>query len=243
VDAARTGLSQALVAAGEGDRQAFSDVYECTSAKLLGICVRICGERAAAQDVLHDVYLKVWQNAGAFDPSRSSPITWLAAIARNGSVDWRRGQGNRATAHLSEAMMIVDPAENPEAATISMSENSRLHASLSALKSGQRELIRSAFFEGLTYRNLAECTQKPLGTVKSNIRRGLAKMRDDLCAHTNGRPVIMLDAPGGDDSNDLDAVADAPVDAIRRVPGNFYVNMRTAEHLNGAIRGEIVEQR
>jgi RNA polymerase sigma factor (sigma-70 family) len=180
VEASRTRLTKALMATGKGDARAFSDVYQRTSAKLFGICLGVCGERSAAQDVLHEVYLKVWKNAGAFDPLSSSPVTWLAVIARNSSIDWKRGQSHRITAPLQDAMMIVDPLENPEEVAIANHENRRLHASLCALETGQRELIRSAFFEGLTYREVAERARKPLGTVKCGIRRGLTKLRDDL---------------------------------------------------------------
>lgn len=179
-EAARTVLAQALVATGQGDRRAFADVYRRTSAKLFGICLRVCGEFAAAQDVLHDVYLKVWRSAGAFDPLKSSPVTWLAFIAHNSSIDWLRKQAYRKTAPLHEAKMVVDPLESPEEFAISTHENIRLHASLRSLETGQRELIWSAFFGGLTYRELAECTHKPIGTVKSSIRRGLAKLRNDF---------------------------------------------------------------
>ena len=179
-EAGRTYLTQALIATGTGDRRAFNDVYERTSAKLFGICLRVCGEHAAAEDVLHDVYLKVWKNAGAFDPSRSSPVTWLACIARNCSIDWKRGPGQRAIAPLEDAMMIIDFSENPEAAAISSHENRRLYASVRALEGGQREAIHGAFFEGLTYLEIARRRHKPLSTVKSSIRRGLSKLRDDL---------------------------------------------------------------
>jgi RNA polymerase sigma-70 factor (ECF subfamily) len=179
-EAARTYLTEALVATGKGDCRAFSDVYERTSAKLFGICLRVCGERAVAQEVLQEVYLKVWRNAGAFDPLRSSPVTWLAMIARNRSIDWKRTQGDRTVAQLTDAMMVIDSSENPEAAAISSYENRRLHVSLSALQPRQRESIQSVFLEGLTYQEVATRTRKPLGTVKSDIRRGLARLRDDL---------------------------------------------------------------
>lgn len=81
--AARTALVEALVATGEQDRSAFQRVYRLTSAKLFGVCLRICGDRQAAEDVLHEVYLTVWKRAGGYEPGRSSPITWLATIARN----------------------------------------------------------------------------------------------------------------------------------------------------------------
>ena len=69
-DAARAHLIEALHRAGEDDRAAFQDIYRLTSAKLFGICLRICGERMGAEDVLHEVYLTIWKRAGAFEPGR-----------------------------------------------------------------------------------------------------------------------------------------------------------------------------
>ena len=94
---ARERLTEALVRTGTEDRAAFSELYDLTSAKLFGICLRICGERQAAEDVLHEVYLTIWKRAGAYEPGRASPITWLATIARNRSIDWRRARKVRRT--------------------------------------------------------------------------------------------------------------------------------------------------
>ena len=73
-----------------GDERALRDVYDATSAKLFGVCLRISGDRDAAEDILQQVYLKVWDRAGRFDAERASPITWLCTIARNTAIDWRR---------------------------------------------------------------------------------------------------------------------------------------------------------
>jgi DNA-directed RNA polymerase specialized sigma24 family protein len=83
----RDELALALGRAGEGDRSAFKIVYEATSAKLLGVCLRILADRQLAEDVLQDTYLTVWRKASTFDATRASPITWLVTIARNRSID------------------------------------------------------------------------------------------------------------------------------------------------------------
>ncbi|MFK5073456.1 sigma factor, partial [Klebsiella pneumoniae] len=71
----------------DGDEAAFATLYARTNAKLFGIVLRICNERALAEDVLVDVYLTIWRRAGAFEPGRASPITWMATIARNRAID------------------------------------------------------------------------------------------------------------------------------------------------------------
>src|SRR3569623_3054541 len=96
--AARARLTEILVRTGNADRAAFRGLYTLTSAKLFGVCLRICGERQAAEDVLHEVYLTVWKRAGAYEPGRASPIAWLATIARTRALDWRRAQGVRRVA-------------------------------------------------------------------------------------------------------------------------------------------------
>src|ERR1700740_240397 len=83
----RSQLSAALARVASGDRAALRLVYQDTSAKLFGVCLRILNDRSEAEDVLQDVYLTVWRKAGSFDPSRASPITWLVAIARNRAID------------------------------------------------------------------------------------------------------------------------------------------------------------
>ena len=93
VDQARQFLVEKLQAVADGDRSALRDVYERTSAKLFGVCLRILSDREEAEDVLQEVYLTVWNKADRFDAARASPITWLATIARraaakSGSIEW-----------------------------------------------------------------------------------------------------------------------------------------------------------
>src|ERR1700704_102121 len=86
-DATRSQLAAALVRVADGDRAALRLVYQDTSAKLFGVCVRILKDRSEAEDVLQDAFVTVWRRAGSFDPARASPIAWLGAIARNRSID------------------------------------------------------------------------------------------------------------------------------------------------------------
>jgi RNA polymerase sigma factor (sigma-70 family) len=183
VATARETLARALVETGEQNRHAFRQVYQLTSAKLFGICVRICGDRQAAEDVLHDVYLTVWKRAGGYEPSRSSPITWLATIARNRAIDWRRSAATRRAMPLDDAPDIADDAPTAAETLVQQEAEGQLHLCLDALEANQRESIRSAFFGGLTYAELAERKAMPIGTMKSWIRRGLIRLKaclDDL---------------------------------------------------------------
>ena len=179
-DAARARLVEALVATGAEDRAAFSTLYKLTSAKLFGVCLRICGERQAAEDVLSEVYLTIWRRAGAYEPGRASPISWLATIARNRAIDWRRSAGRKVAITLDEAPEVADPEPSAEQKLVKNDEDQRLHLCLDKLDDKQRGAIRTAFFDGLTYAELAEREGVPLGTMKSWVRRGLMRLKDCL---------------------------------------------------------------
>ncbi len=179
-DAARARLAEALLRTGREDRAAFRDLYALTHAKLFGITMRICGERQAAEDVLHDVYLTIWKRAGAWEPGRASPITWLATIARNRAIDWRRAQGVRRSTTLDDAPDIADPQLSAEQTLLADETTRRLIGCLDGLDQPQRDAIRTAFFDGITYAELAIARAVPLGTMKSWVRRGLARLKDCL---------------------------------------------------------------
>lgn len=179
---ARARLVEALVATGREDRAAFRTLYNLTSAKLFGVILRICNNRQAAEEVLSEVYLTIWKRAGAFEPGRASPISWLATIARNRAIDWRRATGRTQNTPLDEAPELAD--DKPSAIdTMLLDESERaLHLCLDQLDDRQRAAIRSAFFDGLTYAEIAERQGIPLGTMKSWVRRGLIRLKDCLDA-------------------------------------------------------------
>lgn len=179
-DTARIALAEALLRVAAGDRAALGEVYSRTSAKLFGICLRICGERQAAEDVLQEVYLTVWRRAGGFEPGRASPITWLATIARNRAIDWRRAQGTRTTMPIENMPPIADDAPLASDMMLADEQAARLHLCLDALEPVPRAAIRTAFFDGLTYAEIAARQDVPLGTMKSWVRRGLMRLKECL---------------------------------------------------------------
>jgi RNA polymerase sigma-70 factor (ECF subfamily) len=134
----------ARIAAGE--REALRQLYDATSAKLFGVCLRILSDREESEDVLQDVYVTIWRRADRFDSARASVMTWVSTIARNRAID----------------------------------RSNRLHHCLGELDDRTEQVIRTAFFEGVTYEALARRMDAPLGTVKSWIRRGLAKLKGCL---------------------------------------------------------------
>ncbi len=179
-DDERSRLAAALQRVANGDRKAFHEVYRRTSAKLFGVCLRIFAEREEAEDVLQEVYVSVWHKAGQFDPARASPITWLVTMARNRAIDRLRARGRRITTPIET---IEEPADETASALDCMIEaegETRIEYCLGRLSDGDATLIRTAFYEGATYNELAERSRQPLGTVKSRIRRAFLKLKECL---------------------------------------------------------------
>lgn len=179
--AARDTLTDALAGVAGGSETALHEVYAKTSAKLFGLCLRILGDRGEAEDALQEVYVSVWRRAGSFDPARASPITWLAALARNRAIDRLRASGrSRPAEPIEAASRVADEAPDAFAELETGEEKARLMGCVDELDERQSEPIRAAFFGGLSYPELAERAGVPLGTMKSWIRRGLLRLRECL---------------------------------------------------------------
>jgi RNA polymerase sigma-70 factor, ECF subfamily len=176
-NARRARLVDALLRTGQGDRSAFETLYRATSAKLFGVCLRIFPERSEAEEALQDAYLTIWKRAGAFQPGRASPISWLVAVTRNRAIDRLRASGKAVYVPVDEANEIADPAPRADAQLFAASEDKVLHGCIEGLEARDAHFIRSAFLGGAPYAQLADAEGAPLATVKSRIRRALIKLR------------------------------------------------------------------
>ena len=172
-------LVDLLAAVARGDRPALATLYARTSAKMYGICLRLMGSEQDAQDVLQDTYLTVWRNAARFDSAKASPITWLAAVTRNKAID-RLRQRRGATEPIEGIAELADDGPSAFDLIERDEDRQRLTQCLEQLDERARSMIRSAFFTGATYPELAAREGVPLGTMKSWIRRGLISLRGCL---------------------------------------------------------------
>ncbi|VWX50754.1 sigma-70 family RNA polymerase sigma factor [Novosphingobium sp. 9U] len=175
----RERLVAALARVAQGEQSGLQEIYRATSAKLFGVCLRICQDREGAEDVLQQVYIKVWDRAGRFEAARGSPITWLCAIARNTALDWRRANHIQLLPE-SAAEAVADGAPLAWEAIAFAQESARIVACLDALDERPRRAIHAAFFDGLTYLQLSQAMEVPLGTLKSWVRRGLLQLKGCL---------------------------------------------------------------
>jgi len=178
--AQRARLAQDLAGVADGDRDALARVYRATSAKLFGVCLRILNDRQAAEEVLQEVYLTVWRKADQFERGRASPITWLAAVARNKAIDRLRERGGPGSEPLEAGAAVPDPSPRADALLEISDEHRRLVDCLSGLEPRHAAVIRTAFWEGVTYDRLADREGVPAGTLKSWIRRGMQSLKGCL---------------------------------------------------------------
>ncbi|MFM9851522.1 MAG: sigma-70 family RNA polymerase sigma factor [Sphingomonadaceae bacterium] len=176
----RARLTAALLAVGQGDRQAFGELYRRTSAKLFGVCLRIFDNRTDAEDALQDAYITIWNKAASFEAGRASPISWLVTVTRNRAIDRLRGAGKARLVDLDEAADIVDPVPRADAQLLASGDTLALMQCIEGLDSRDANFIQSAFLGGATYADLAARDNLPLGTVKSRIRRALIALRNCL---------------------------------------------------------------
>jgi RNA polymerase sigma-70 factor, ECF subfamily len=155
---------------------AFRNLYAKTNAKLFSVALRILRDRAAAEDCVQDVYVKIWKNAGKYTVSGYSPITWLAAIARYDAIDRIRAGKNQAV-NIEDITDFASDAPDPEAQSVDTSEMRRINLCLNELKPDHSAAVRSAYIDGYSYQELALQYKLPLNTVRTWLRRSLITLK------------------------------------------------------------------
>ena len=173
-------LIQFLLAMAEGEKTAMHHLYVRTSRELYAICFSFIQNREASEDVLHEVYLNVWNRAASYDQMKGAPMAWLARIARNSAIDWIRAQKRRPTINDQQLIFIADESETAEEMLIRVEQSDNVRQEVENLASADANLIRSAYLRGMTFSEVAKETGLPLGTVKTRIRRGLRVMRERM---------------------------------------------------------------
>lgn len=160
-----------------GDRSAFSALYDATSGKLFSICLSVLKNRAEAEEVLQDVYLRIWHKADRYAVTGHSPMTWLITIARNLSIDRLRAKGGNEV-DLDAAGELTETAPGPEAAAIAASESRRISQCFDELPKDRALAVRAAYLDGASYQALAEKFSVPLNTMRTWLRRSLISLQE-----------------------------------------------------------------
>jgi len=177
-DAAR--LAELLARTALADRAAFEALYAATRSKLFAVSLRIVRERPLAEEALQDSFVSIWNRAADYAPAKSAPLTWMTAIVRNRSLDIVRRSREEPDIDDALATNLADEAPPPDLAAQARAAHHTLRDCLEELEAEQRQSIALAFFHGLTHSELAQHLRRPLGTVKTHVRRGLIRLRECL---------------------------------------------------------------
>lgn len=164
-----------------GDDSGLREVYDQFASFVYGLALRVIGDPRAAEDVSQDVFVCFWERPAAFDPERGSLRTWLGTLAHRRAVDYvRREEARRRRAEREAARAISLPDVDEMATALLAAE--RVRAAIDQLPFEQRRAVYLAYFDGKTYRQVAEVLGIPEGTAKSRLRLGLRRIADALQA-------------------------------------------------------------
>ena len=162
--------------ASRRDRDAFARLFDYFAPRIHAYLLRLRLDPIVADELTQDVMSTLWQKAGLFDPSKSSVATWLFRVARNRRIDLLRRDRDEAPVN-EQALNVPDPALRPDDSLHATQREVLIRGALNVLPREQLELVRLAFFDGLSHSEIAAQTGLPLGTVKSRLRLAMVRLR------------------------------------------------------------------
>lgn len=174
-----------LQGAARRDRMAFRALYDASAPRLYGLALRILGRRELAEEVLQESFVAIWHHAVDYESALSAPMTWMTAIVRNRAFDVlrrRRSEGEDDAIDSDALASLADLAATPPERLQMSSDAQALADCMAALEARHREVVGMAFFHDLSYNDVANQLTLPLGTVKTWIRRSLARLHACLSA-------------------------------------------------------------
>ncbi|TVR09138.1 MAG: sigma-70 family RNA polymerase sigma factor [Salinarimonadaceae bacterium] len=181
VEASReTELADTLAAVAEGDIDAYRRLYERTCAKLFAIVRGVLRDEATAEEVLQEVYLRIWRNAASYSPEIARPMTWMITIARNRAIDVARQRVETTVAPDEDGGDWLDSVADPRNDTESVVARESLRQCLGVLDETQRACIVAAYCGGYSREELAARYDKPVNTIKTWLKRGPTSLRNCL---------------------------------------------------------------
>jgi RNA polymerase sigma-70 factor (ECF subfamily) len=178
---------------GSGVEAALSKLYDRYDRTVFGVGLRILGDRSMAEELVQEVFLKVWRSSGSFDSARGSFSTWLYRVTRSCALDLFRKRARRVRPvsdgdpHLGSAR---DPSAGPQEVVDESWLSWRVSRALEVLDAPHREVIDLAYFGGLSQREISERTGVPLGTVKTRTASAFKSLRDELAVQGTSREVV-----------------------------------------------------
>jgi RNA polymerase sigma-70 factor (ECF subfamily) len=167
----------------ESQEAALAQLYERYNRLVFSLAFTIVNDRATAEEITLDVFMRVWQKAGTYRADQAKVSTWLTHITRHHAIDVLRRRAVRSDQYAvqwDESIYAESPQQDPqESAELSM-RRERVHAALAQLPPDQKQAIQLAYFGGLTQSQIAETLKQPLGTIKTRVRLAMQKLHDFL---------------------------------------------------------------
>lgn len=176
-------IRRLLLATAARDPKAFEALYSKTAPLLLAVAQRVLGRRELAEEALHDGFVRIWHAAERYDPLAPKPVAWLVAIVRNRALDMAGSAGVARVVHDSELIELLaeqgqDTGPGGDSLLAAREQQRHLRDCLAGLEAPQRQSLVLAFHHGMSHAELARHLDKPLGTVKSWVRRAMGNLRD-----------------------------------------------------------------
>jgi len=180
-DQRRERLVHLILDCQDNEQEALAELYALCSAQLFGVLLRILRQESLAEEGLQETFIKIWNNADRYHQSQGTPVTWMTSIARNQAVDILRRRSSRENHESAYPAAFANDTGDKAKSFLDMeSDSEALMICLEKLEEPARDCIVRAYCEGYSHEELAEAHERPLGTVKSWIRRGLLSLRGCL---------------------------------------------------------------
>jgi len=174
-------VADLLVSVARGDQRAFAELYDLLSSRVLGLILRVLVNRAQSEEVLQEVFLEIWQSAARFAPNKGQGRTWVLTIAHRRAVDRVRASQSSSDRDVRAGIRDVGVAHDSVAEQVELSiEGERVVVALKTLPEPQREAIVLSYYGGYSQSEISALIGVPLGTVKTRMRDGLSRLRDEM---------------------------------------------------------------
>jgi RNA polymerase sigma-70 factor, ECF subfamily len=177
-----------------GQAEALGELYDRHASTALATALRVVGSREEAEDVVHEAFVAVWRKIDRFDAERGALRAWLMTVVRNRAIDRVRARRPRIDLDDADERSLLRTGPNPTwEAALARASASDIQTAMAALPDEQRHAIELAYFEGYTYREVADLTGVPPGTANGRLRLALAKLREALQG-SSGAPLAVAEA-------------------------------------------------
>lgn len=179
--ASRTRAASLLERVAEGDQAAFADFYDLVAPRVLGLIVRVLKDHSQSEEVTQEVFLEVWQTAARFDPNKGGATTWILTMAHRRAVDRVRSSQSGRDRDTKVGIRDYNAPYDSVAETVEITiEHERVAKALARLTELQRQAVTLAYYGGYSHSEVAAMLSVPIGTVKTRLRDGMIRLRDEL---------------------------------------------------------------